>query len=239
MTTRTESQSKVGTTGTSEGAGPDPDIQRARSPTVQGTHAQQNEKFTPLQRDNPMTRPNPDTQGTAPTTVQGVQPQLMPGPHSDIQRAAPPTAPGAPAQQNERITQPQRENPMPGPDSGTQRSTPPQREDPVPRPDPDNQRPAPPTVQGAPAQQNERVAHPQRENQVPRPGPSSKRTAPPLAQGAPPQQVTRSGRVSMRPPTLGYLSGFVPQESRNPTGAFRLPRAVAPKQPKTAGPTDV
>ena len=120
-----------------------------------------------------------------------------------------------------------------------ERVTPPQREDPVPRPDPDNQRPAPPTVQGAPAQQNERVAHPQRENQVPRPGPSSKRTAPPLAQGAPPQQVTRSGRVSMRPPTLVYQPGFVPQESRHPTGAFRLPRAVAPKQPKTAGPTDV
>ena len=140
----TLSHSKVGTTGTSEGVRPDLDIQRARSPTVQGTRAQQNEKFTPLQRDNPMTRPNPDTQGTAPTTVQGVLPQLMPGPDSDTQRAAPPTTPDAPAQQNERITQPQVENPMPGPVSGTQGSTPPQRKDPIPSPDPHNQRPAPP-----------------------------------------------------------------------------------------------
>ena len=95
-------------------------IQRARSPTVQGTHTQQHEKFTPLQRDNPMTRPNPDTQGTAHTT------------------------PDTPAQQNERITQPQKENPVPGPDSGTQRSTPPQGKDPINRPDPHNQSPAPP-----------------------------------------------------------------------------------------------
>ena len=142
--TGTKSHSKVGTTGTSEGVRPDLDIQRARSPTVQGTHAQQNERFTPLQRDNLMTRPNPDTQGTAPSIVQDVLPQLMTGPDSDTQRAAPPTTPDAPAQQNERITQPQKENPVPGPDSDTQRSTPPQRKDPIPRPDPHNQSPAPP-----------------------------------------------------------------------------------------------
>merc|ERR1719309_154502 len=83
-------------------------IQRARPPTVQGTHAQQNEKFTSLQRDNPTTRSNPSTQGTAPTT------------------------PDAPAQQNERITQPQRENPVPRPESCTQRVTPQQSETPNP-----------------------------------------------------------------------------------------------------------
>ena len=162
MITGTESQSKVGTTGTSEGAGPDPDIQRARSPTVQGTHAQQNEKFTPLQRDNPMTRPNPDTQGTAPTIVQDVLPQLMTGPGSDTQRAAPSTAPDAPAQQNERIAQPQKENPVPGPDSGTQRSTPPQRGGPIPGPDPHNQRPAPP-LSGVPPPIRTRDPHNPRE----------------------------------------------------------------------------
>ena len=91
-----------------------------------------------------MTRPNPDTQGTAPSIVQDVLPQLMTGPDSDTQRAAPPTTPDAPAQQNERITQPQKENPVLGPDSGTQRSTPPQGKDPINRPDPHNQSPAPP-----------------------------------------------------------------------------------------------
>merc|ERR1712015_253291 len=111
-----------------------------------------------------MARPNPDTQGTAPTIVRDVLSQLMTGPDSDTQRAAPPTSPDAPAQQNERITQPQKENPVPGPDSGTQRSAPPQRKDPIPRPDPHSQRPAPPTVQGTPAQQSERITQPQREN---------------------------------------------------------------------------
>merc|ERR1712029_1088733 len=82
----TESHIKVGTTGTSERAGPDPDIEKARSPTIQAAYAQQ----------------------------------------------------------NERITQPQKENLMPGPDLGTQGPTPPQRKDPIPRPGPHIQRPAPP-----------------------------------------------------------------------------------------------
>ena len=146
------------------------------------------------------------------------------------------------------------------------RTRPPTQQVPAPRPVPDNPGPAPPPVQGAPAQQRERVAHPQRENSVPkpargataqqsekitlpqfprapvspvpRPGPSYKKTAPPTAQGAPPQQVTRSGRVSMKPATLVYQPGHVQQETRHPTGKFRAPGPVAPKPPKR-GPTDV
>ena len=45
------------------------------------------------------------------------------GPDPDTQRVAPPTAPGAPAQQNERITQPQRKNLVPRPDSDIQTPT--------------------------------------------------------------------------------------------------------------------
>ena len=147
------------------------------------------------------------------------------------------------------------------------RTRPPTQQVPAPRPVPDNPGPAPPPVQGAPAQQRERVAHPQRENSVPkpargataqqsekvtlpqfprapvspvpRPAPSYKKTAPPTAQGAPPQQVTtRSGRVSMGPATLVYQPGHVQQETRHPTGKFRAPGPVAPKPPKR-GPTDV
>ena len=103
----------------------------------------------------------------------------------------------APAQQNERATSPQRENPAPRPVPGAQRAAP------------------------------------------PRPVPGAQRAAPPTVRGAPPQQVTRSGRVTMRPAVLGYQPGFAQHESRHPPQTFRLPRAVAPNQPKTAKPTDI
>ena len=93
--------------------------------------------------------------------------------------------------------------------------------------------------QEAPAQQNERVTPPQRENPVPRPVPGTQRAAPPTVRGAPPQQVTRSGRTTIRPAVLGYQPGFAQHESRHPPQTFRMPRAVAPKQPKTAKPTDI
>ena len=191
--TGTKSHSKVGTTGTSEGVRPDLDIQRARSPTVQGTHAQQNERFTPLQRDNLMTRPNPDTQGTAPTTAQGVQPQLMPGLDSflHIQRARSPTVQGTHAQQNEKFTPLQRDNPMTRSNPGTQGTA--------------------PTTPDAPAQQNERITQPQKENlmpgpdsgtqgstppqrkdPIPRPDPHIQRPAPPLSRVPPPTRMRDS-----------------------------------------------
>merc|ERR1712029_1074812 len=116
----TESHIRVGTTGTSEEAGPDPDIQKARSPTVQVAHAQQNERITQPQKENLMPGPDLGTQG--PTPPQRGGPIPRPGPH--IQRPAPPLSRVPPAHQNERVTQPQRENPVPRPESGTQRVTP-------------------------------------------------------------------------------------------------------------------
>merc|ERR1712029_1074260 len=118
--TGTESQSKVGTTGTSERAGPDPDIERARSPTVQGTHAQQNEKFTTPERE-----PDARTRLRHPginTTPEGKSYTQTGSTHAETST---PTVQGAPALQNERFTQPQREDPVPRPESGTQRVTPP------------------------------------------------------------------------------------------------------------------
>ena len=97
----TGSHNKVGTAGTREGVGTE--IAEIRSHNKVGTaRTRENERATPPQRENPMPRPDPDTQ-----------------------RAAPPTVQGAPALQNERFAQPQRENPVPRPDPGTQRAAPP------------------------------------------------------------------------------------------------------------------
>ena len=152
----------------------------------------------PVERHRSKTRP-PTQQVPAPRPVLD-----GPGP-------APPTTQGAPAQQRERITHPQRENSGPKP------------------------------ARGATAQQSEKITLPQFPRAPVSPvykRPSNKKTAPPAAQNPPPQQITRSGRVSMKAATLVYEPGHVQQETRHPTGKFRAPGPVAPKPPKR-GPTDV